>query len=1218
MSFIKPIFSKPYIPPQRFGDNRPISKEIYKTDNSNLINTMISVIKTADPTEIYNFFISNTASNLFDKDGNSPIHLIVMIEHNKLNQQQKIDIIKYLVLPPHNVGIDMLNNSSESALHIAVQKQYEKLVDFLISNGANPDKINYKHQNCLHMALIPNIQTCEKKISPDPIIAPESSSEDKNTLYNQILAIFYNKRNVLDAYVGLINQHIQSITNYYMDQNQMMIELVDDKVISKESPVDIVLKQIQNTILTNITSSTTKTSDIKKNTNYQIIRGISKIMSEYEKFVGQSVSAIDIETRPTLKIDEANPQTILNELLGISISNTTTAKTDVEKFLANIIKQVETNIYDNVDAVLKLLFKTHNIIRKNGGPVPALGAHVPAPAPATHSATSYTVYGLIYGSALYQLPAPPAPPNTTINKTNIVGLYNILTQNTGFISLSNTDAFDQSIISDLNKTVPGLINNLNLWMSLDNINNNRNPPNIYDFSTDAIYQTTTIVVPPVGAPVPVNPPNRILPNFMIVKDERVGALNYKLATNSNQTYSNMAGAIGGVAGALAPQVNNPVGPAPTNILNLNMISNSFNYKQKNADTFNILKRRLINDMVIRMCTGAPPVGPPPAPPVPFNPPLIADLQHIYNRTRILVNDHYSGLDTLATTNIDLETIMILVSILDRIFVNTVKNQIYLNTIGLIKTFIQSDIINRIPKANPDFEAFKNTMLGFIDKIIAKTNSAIKLEKQLNDMVLINNKRNINSIYNRIPIDDLNITKVFDQNPRGAPSDPTQIYREDPMGDYLAFYAKDYNSMSVIAGRKCMYNTTAIIDKLLNIKTTNYYAFDVNGYSPIYYAIESGNYLLIRKLVEKLHQPVGGLHNYPLLRQNNKFGKTPLTYAFEILGSTIQNKPDYQMLNVTFMNNLLLSGEINRNIPSTYYNMYQILLHELNQLIANPRYTFRNLLNANANIFDPTQINTANLAFVSNNLQIFPPLGFINNLSNTIDDINSHILSEKSIYSKMNALQLAKNSINLNQTILDIKNLVEIFESKHKPLRLYKYLDAIKGRPKNIISTDIKEVNKYYLILITMGVMSIRDIIKTYYLEILLKTFYTSNVFNFNTSVHNNLIELQLGEIINLYIESNMFNMVRVFYSVKLDQYDIMTSNQTPIDDFMNNLLDQISQNGIITPESQIYNNIKQYINAHMIELLSKTLQYNQIILDVFHRWLINLYYSIKTFDILSS
>ena len=440
-----------------------------------------------------------------------------------------------------------------------------------------------------------------------------------------------------------------------------------------------------------------------------------------------------------------------------------------------------------------------------------------------------------------------------------------------------------------------------------------------------------------------------------------------------------------------------------------------------------------------------------------------------------------------------------------------------------------------------------------------------------------------------------------------------------MGDYLAFYAKDYNSMSVIAGRKCMYNTTAIIDKLLNIRTTNYYAFDVNGYSPIYYAIESGNYLLISKLIEKLHQPVGGLHNYPLLRQNNKFGKTPLTYAFELLQSTIINKPDYQMLNVTFMNNLLLSGEINRNIPSNYYNMYHILLHELNELIINPGYNFRGLLNANADIFDPSQINAANLAVVSNNLQVFANLDLINNLSNPIDDINSHILSEKSINSKMNALILAKNSITLNQTIRDIKNLVEIFESKHKPLRLYKYIDArTKGRPKGITSANIAEVNRYYLILITMGVISIRDIIKTYYLEILLKTFYTSNVFNFDTSVHNNLIELQLQEIVNFYIQSNMFDMVRVFYSVKLDQYDIMTSNQTPIDDFMNNLLDQISQNGIITPDSQIYNNIKQYINAHMIELLNKTLQYNQIILDVFHRWLINLYYSIKTFDILSS
>ena len=68
---------------------------------------------------------------------------------------------------------------------------------------------------------------------------------------------------------------------------------------------------------------------------------------------------------------------------------------------------------------------------------------------------------------------------------------------------------------------------------------------------------------------------------------------------------------------------------------------------------------------------------------------------------------------------------------------------------------------------------------------------------------------------------------------------------------------------------------------------------------------------------------------------------------------------------------------------------------------------------------------------------------------------------------------------------------------------------------------------------------------------------------------------------------------------------------------MTNLLSELVQNGIVMPDSDIYVNINQHINKHMTELIHQTLQYNQIIIDTYHRWFINFYNQLKTFDCLT-
>jgi len=108
----------------------------------------------------------------------------------------------------------------------------------------------------------------------------------------------------------------------------------------------------------------------------------------------------------------------------------------------------------------------------------------------------------------------------------------------------------------------------------------------------------------------------------------------------------------------------------------------------------------------------------------------------------------------------------------------------------------------------------------------------------------------------------------------------------------------------------------------------------------------------------------------------------------------------------------------------------------------------------------------------------------------------------------------------------------------------------------------------------------------------------------------------LINVLNTFLNENLVNFVRSYYLIKEDSYDVFMNDNPVIDEFLSNLLNILSQNGIFEPDTTVHLNIKKYVNNHMIELISKTLNYVQVMLDVAHRWLYNYYSALKTFEIL--
>jgi hypothetical protein len=400
----------------------------------------------------------------------------------------------------------------------------------------------------------------------------------------------------------------------------------------------------------------------------------------------------------------------------------------------------------------------------------------------------------------------------------------------------------------------------------------------------------------------------------------------------------------------------------------------------------------------------------------------------------------------------------------------------------------------------------------------------------------------------------------------------------------------------------MYNTTSIIKELLSGKKyPDYRKTDTNGFSPIHYAINSGNYLLVEEMLNKIK-------NYSLHYVLDSAKITPVSLAYAKMDENSVH-PEFDKLNVSYINQLLLSAEINKNISTSYVDLYKILLGNINKFIENNDYDFGGLLRKKNNkmVFNENiNISKKELNKVEekkDKLEI--DIQTIATLKPYVKKIDKLILASKPINDEIN--NLIQQKANLLLLIKKLDSLINIFERKYEGNKLYDRIDE-----KSVIDS-----NKYYLLLTSLGVISIYKLITEFYVKIILKKIYTGHAFTDITGLQPDVMKNRLKNKVTEFVKANIFNLVRKFYNIKLDQYEIITESNA-IGNFMDNLLNEFSKEGILSnkPDAKtdtIYNDVRQYINTYMTELIKQTLIYNNVILDVVHKWIVNLFYSIKTF-----
>ncbi len=136
-------------------DQNPI-----KNQSKESIAQFSLVVKNGDINEIRNYVINNqiVLSGMYDKLQGSPINSILMADNKSISNSNKLEIIEYL--EKNGVPFDIPDGNNVRPIHLAAQMGSPKIVDFLISKGANLASKDSSGNTPLHYAVRGTEITC--------------------------------------------------------------------------------------------------------------------------------------------------------------------------------------------------------------------------------------------------------------------------------------------------------------------------------------------------------------------------------------------------------------------------------------------------------------------------------------------------------------------------------------------------------------------------------------------------------------------------------------------------------------------------------------------------------------------------------------------------------------------------------------------------------------------------------------------------------------------------------------------------------------------------------------------------------------------------------------------------------------------------------------------------------------------------------------------------
>lgn len=273
--------------------------------NENQINDLYTEFQTSEYLTLIERINSNELLNFRNNKGETLIHAVISNSSSTLNEYQKLEIIKKLILK--NVSVNAMNDLNQNALHLSAINGYLIICNYLIEIKTNETLIDNMGNAPVHYIISKIIYDCKEndfyKDSNKEIIRDKSINSDhiNNTLNlivtNKICESFGDKTN--NEYLPLINNLISNYKYFKGDQiNQIFsnqqIEIIKlqqkfnlekdhdikslinsaTKTITTEiyDDIDTINNNVDSNNLNNITETLNNNNNIKLNTNIQNIK----------------------------------------------------------------------------------------------------------------------------------------------------------------------------------------------------------------------------------------------------------------------------------------------------------------------------------------------------------------------------------------------------------------------------------------------------------------------------------------------------------------------------------------------------------------------------------------------------------------------------------------------------------------------------------------------------------------------------------------------------------------------------------------------------------------------------------------------------------------------------------------------------------------------------------------------------------------------------------
>jgi hypothetical protein len=274
-----------------------------KETNDELYNKMQKYFIEGNYQKIFSWIQNNKINiNIVDTDNKNALHYI--INNDTLTENEKYELIKLCI----KIGIDInaYDQNNITPLHLACEIQSYKIVELLLREGADPNKLTSEGKNSLHYAVIGKQVDCPKynknKIKSLINNKSEKKEESLKKLEAEINLLLSN-----DNFVNINIQHLKTYLESYKD-----IYPQKHKDFTKDAQ-EIISEILKNTQI---------------NSNDKEKALLKKIMSEKEHLIKKFQEDVDYKKKINIKFG-------INQENGWNPSGSTDEKKIIIKYYLN-------------------------------------------------------------------------------------------------------------------------------------------------------------------------------------------------------------------------------------------------------------------------------------------------------------------------------------------------------------------------------------------------------------------------------------------------------------------------------------------------------------------------------------------------------------------------------------------------------------------------------------------------------------------------------------------------------------------------------------------------------------------------------------------------------------------------------------------------------------------------------------------------------------------